>query len=341
MVKAQLGANTGKHKLCGVQLAAINEGQGNRFRQDSIMLAALAKASAYKKYGMCRVLCGKDSSGFCQFDEPNFAKDMRRLDEGVWIQLPDDENGGLRWWCLKAWIVLASCDMPAAGSIVPYSGSARSNHFCRCCTMDASNPDSKRPFSFLRKQQSYQSEGVEKRRRVTVCEHTWDSLEQSLGYLKQAFECGPARDNYAKSMGLVPERLVFAFDPREIPYVDPCNGLPQDLLHLFPDGLLRSEAAWLIYTLAKLGLSVATINQAIASYHQWPEDVRIPELSDKLEKGKEGGVPDSTSTLKMSGSQVMHFSLHRYVLQRPAHTLTSSPHPSHLLSRACSAVWLF
>lgn len=63
--------------------------------------------------------------------------------------------------------------------------------------------------------------------------------------------------------------------------------MSQDLLHLFPDGLLRSEAAWLIYTLAKLGLSVATINQAIASYHHWPEDVRIPELSDKLEKGKD------------------------------------------------------
>ena len=117
--------------------------------------------------------------------------------------------------------------------------------------------------------------------------------------------------------------------------------MPQDLLHLFPDGLLRSEAAWLIYTLAKLGLSVATVNQAIASYRNWPEDVRIPELSDKLEEGKEGDVPDSSSTLKMSGSQVMHFSLHRYALQRPAHTLTPLPHPSHQLSRACSAVWLF
>ena len=101
------------------------------------------------------------------------------------------------------------------------------------------------------------------------------------------------------------------WDPCEIPFADPCIGLPQDLLHLFPDGLLRSEGAWLIYTLAKLGLKVDSINQAIASYSGWPPDVRIPLLKDKLTEGKEGGVPDSSSTLRMSGSEVMHFSLHR------------------------------
>ena len=292
-------------------MVTINEGQGERFNQDSIMLAALSKAAVYKDHGMARVLCGRDSAGR-DHDEPNVAQDLRRLDEGRWIQLPDDINGGLRWFCLKAWVIVVSCDMPAAGSLVPYSDSAAAHRFCRCCNMDASNPDSKRPFSFLRRQESYQSDGQvgNKRRRLMVVEHDWDSLQQQIEWVNE-HTTEAAREAYCKQLGLVFKRLNFAWDPRQIPFADPCIGLPQDVLHLFPDGLLRSEAAWLIYTLAKLGLSVDSINQAIASYSGWPPDVRIPLLSHKLTEGKEGGVPDSSSTLKMSGSQVMHFSLHR------------------------------
>ena len=82
-------------------------------------------------------------------------------------------------------------------------------------------------------------------------------------------------------------------------------------MHLFPDGILRSEGAWLVYVMAKLGLKVASINEAMSRYTGWPPDVRVPPLSNKLTSGKEGGVPDSNTTLKMSGSQVMHFTLHR------------------------------
>ena len=105
-------------------------------------------------------------------------------------------------------------------------------------------------------------------------------------------------------------KLYFAFDPQYIPHIDPTTIAPQDLLHLFPDGLLRSECAWLFYILFSMGLSRKVVNASIRSYKDFPPDVRIPKLYPKLETGS-GGRPKSSATLRMSGSQCMHFALHR------------------------------
>ena len=77
-------------------MAVLNLDASERFKQDEIMLPALAKAKVYKKHGMARVLCGVDQNGV-QHDEPNYAHDMRKLDEGRWAEIPDDVNGGTRW----------------------------------------------------------------------------------------------------------------------------------------------------------------------------------------------------------------------------------------------------
>jgi hypothetical protein len=106
-------------------------------------------------------------------------------------------------------------------------------------------------------------------------------------------------------------KLVFAFHPEFIPLVDPTNIAPQDILHLFPDGLLRHEGAWLVYILLKLGLKISEINLAIRKYRVWPSDVRIPDLHEGLSKGAKGGRPKSSAMLRMTGSQCMHFALHR------------------------------
>jgi hypothetical protein len=86
---------------------------------------------------------------------------------------------------------------------------------------------------------------------------------------------------------------------------------PQDGLHLGPDGLLRSECAWLLFVLARLGLDYDVVNEAIRKYPRWPKDVRIPPIHDRLKEGIAGGTPRHEATIKMTGSQVMHFSLHR------------------------------
>ena len=60
---------------------------------------------------------------------------------------------------------------------------------------------------------------------------------------------------------------------------------PVDLLHLFPDGLLRSELAWLLFIFIKMGLKLDTLNASSRAYSGFPADVRIPPFTEKLKKG--------------------------------------------------------
>lgn len=107
------------------------------------------------------------------------------------------------------------------------------------------------------------------------------------------------------------KKLYFPLDPEYLPLVDPTTTSTQDILHLFPDGLTRSEFAWLMYILLKLKLSLARVNAAIRRYPGWPPDVRIPPLQAKLSQGTSGGKPRSAALPSMTGSQMMHFALHR------------------------------
>ena len=116
-------------------------------------------------------------------------------------------------------------------------------------------------------------------------------------------------------------------DPDYIPHVLPSN-IPEDGLHLGPDGILRHEGAWLFYNLIKLGLNLDVVNSAIKAFPGWPPDVRIPPLHAALKKGKKGGTPKNTSMLRMTGSQVMPPALTGALqtLSDSAHTAPTSHH---------------
>ena len=105
--------------------------------------------------------------------------------------------------------------------------------------------------------------------------------------------------------------VIFAMDPKYIPGVDPTQDLVYEILHLFADGVVRSEGAWLFYILISMGLDLSQVNAGIVSYPDWPPDVRIPPLHKNLKKGRAGGRPARERVLRMTGSQVMHFALHR------------------------------
>ena len=123
-------------------------------------------------------------------------------------------------------------------------------------------------------------------------------------------------------------KLFFAFDPEYIPHVCPADIAPQDALHLFPDGILRSEGAWLVYILIKLGLTIDQMNEALRKYPHFPRDCRIPPLHEKLKEGRAGGRPKSDKTLRMSGSQVMHFAIHSIHIFDPLLTAKMRRHPA-------------
>jgi hypothetical protein len=76
-----LGVKRFLHKQNGCQLANLSLPPEERFRADRILLPVLSRGKVYTKHGMARVLCGVDMCGV-QHAEPNFAADMRELDEG-------------------------------------------------------------------------------------------------------------------------------------------------------------------------------------------------------------------------------------------------------------------
>ena len=88
-----LGTAKGEHKECGVQAATLNEPMEERFKTNSIFLVALTKAKVYKTHGLARVVNGVDQNGKMH-NEPNIGKDLRALDVGKWVQIPDDRTGG-------------------------------------------------------------------------------------------------------------------------------------------------------------------------------------------------------------------------------------------------------
>ena len=299
-----IGVARGNHKQCGCQVAVVNLDPSERFKTDNILLPVMTTSSVYKAKGMSRVLAGVDLDGTVH-DEPSYASDVAELDAGVWIELPDDEGGGTRWWRLRGGQIVVSADYLAQQSLIPKAESTRAHKFCRLgCDYDSSHPAATRPFSFLRKPRP-ESSACKSARTQQWTQSSWADVLAALERIRAA--SGNDRAKMMKAEGFTKLRCALEY----IIHCDPTTAMPVDGLHLFPDGLLRSEAAWLFYILFRMGLDIGEENDAIKSYQGWPPDVRIPPLHASLSKGRRGGKPKSSSMLRMTGSQCMHFALHR------------------------------
>ena len=286
-VRQGIGTNRGVHKQCGCQAAVGNLPADERFKTENILLPVLSRASVYKKHGMARVLCGVDQQGV-RHDEDCYAKDMRELDEGVMIEIPDDENGGTMSVRLKCWELVAACDHLGAQSLTAHVETPGAHVFCRACDCDRSSAAYTAPFSFHRAPAPVSGSAKSARCQPALAERKWISLLEILKRLRSSVSAAEKKKLY-HDFGI--NKLFGAIDPDNIPYVDPPSHIPQDLLHLFPDGLLRSEAAWLIYVLVKLGLPLEEIDSAFRAYRNFPRDVRIPPLNSNLKEGAVGGRP--------------------------------------------------
>jgi hypothetical protein len=308
-----LGVARGLHKQCGCQVASLNLPAEERFAPDNIMLPVLSRASVYKKHGMVRVLAGVDSSGK-QHDEPCHTKDMEALEKGVWGTIPDDERGGMRWIRLKVYTLTVSADDPAKKSLTPFVESCSAHRNCNVCSFHAAACAAGRPLSFLCAPQKCPPCSPDEPSAKHAC-HDRDAapklreateLHNLLNSLRGTTDAAAITRAY-KDHGI--NKLYYALE--YYPHVKLLE-LPWDVLHLFPDGLLRSEGAWLFYVLAKLGLDLRQVDARVRAYRDLPRDVRIPPLHSKLKSGTKRGCPKSSAVLRMTGSQVMHFALHRY-----------------------------
>ena len=252
----------------------------------------------------------------------------------MWGQIPDDELGGMRWIRLRVWTLTISADDPAKKSLTPFVESCSAHRHCNICTYHAKGAGAGRPLSFLRAP----AEPPAKCARFDAVPQLRNE-GQLLSLLRSLRSAGTAKDIKLAYDEHGINKLYYALE--YYPHVKLLE-LPFDSLHLFPDGLLRSEGAWLFYVLGKLGLNLKNVDARVHEYRDLPRDVRIPPLHAKLTKGRKNGCPKSSAVLRMTGSQVMHFALHRYTWRAirtiaiitPSH-LRLSQRPS--LSRVCAA----
>ena len=114
-----------------------------------------------------------------QHDEACFASDMRQLNDGIRIEIPDDINGGVRTVTIKAWVMLLSADFLGAASLLPFCETTGAHVLCRACDFNKVKPGSHEAFSFLWKKDERTS-----CRRGMKCLRDWPSLKENLETLR-------------------------------------------------------------------------------------------------------------------------------------------------------------
>jgi hypothetical protein len=84
-----------------------------------------------------------------QHSEACFASDMRQLNDGIEIEIPDDTNGGMRTVTIKAWVMLLSADFLGAASLLPFCETTGAHSLCRACDFNKAKKGAHAAFSFL------------------------------------------------------------------------------------------------------------------------------------------------------------------------------------------------
>ena len=144
-----------------------------------------------------------------------------------WLEIPDDERGGLRWVRLRAWILVVSADYPAAQSLLPFVESCGAYVFCRACDIDSAVSSAFRPFSFMKRCPcpDHGGAGQKRGRNPELRERLWSTLKAKLAELTTASATKKKKEFTANGLN----KLVFAFDPKYIPHVHPTRIAPQAL----------------------------------------------------------------------------------------------------------------
>lgn len=111
--------------------------------------------------------------------------------------------------------------------------------------------------------------------------------------------------------------MWFALMEKFFPGINFTNISPQDIMHLFADGITRNEGAWLLYMLHSRGyLRLAEVNALIRNY-RWPRATAVPQIPQSVEDGVTGRYPRKEATLGMSASQTFVFAQHSIALLSP------------------------
>tara|TARA_B110000238_G_C16084418_1_gene420943 strand:- start:167 stop:1399 length:1233 start_codon:yes stop_codon:yes gene_type:complete len=299
-----------------------------RGSKDNILLLACARAKVYKAFGMARVLCGVKVDG-TRTNEPCYASDMWKLWDGRECMLPHPFLGEKKYR-LRFFQAATGCDMLGLKAMLPFFESPSAHLVCAECNFNQSYEGAYRPHSHERAPPA-KGEGHAWKMR------SWPILKAALAIIRDPKVDKKTQVDLMKEHGL--NKKYFALDPEYIRGVNPCIQPCTEGLHLFGAGVLRYEAAYMLYEMNKLHLDFNRINIAQARYTGYPPDVRIQPLHDYLKKGRTQGRPHRDSHLRMSSHEVHHWSLHSMQVIGPLLNDVQKSSPAWL--SWCALVQLF
>ena len=239
------------------------------------------------------MLLGVDGSGERIAEGPTFSDDFKDAAKGRWFKVIDSK-GAIQHWCLKVWLVAFCGDYPQSQGMGPWMEAVGAYVPCRGCDyrVDASLRH-ETVHSFFEPDAKWQLRNRGK----------------LMPKIRQWRQCSCSQE--MRDSGV--NKLHWALAEEYFPDINFASITPQDIMHLFADGITRHEAAWLLYMLHSRGhLKVAAANEAIRRY-KWARDCRVPQLPSAVEDGATGRYPRVDATIGMSASQTFTFAMHRFI----------------------------
>ena len=313
----------GHNKLGIITMTLVNLDLSVRNALEYIMPVCIFNHVHAKTYGMAMIFSGadKDTGAILPNHESSVGAQLRAFNafDGIALDAPDPEHGyALQNFRMHLLAVVA--DYPAAAALTPHMEGTSTRRPSRNSDWDTHHPDAHRPSSFARQGVRTNHRGVQEkianRWKLRTLATTTAQIKQLVG-LRDRDGRGDKAAVKSKMQEWGLNKLVYAVQPSLIPEFDYSTMMPDDPMHVDPDGNGRCQGYYTIYMLGRQGVSVEAINARIDAYQAWLPGQKPPHLHHSIMKGAAGGRPTAGGKWRLTASQTMHLIAHSVELLEP------------------------
>ena len=268
-----LGASAGVHKLGLFYYAIVDLPPEHRMNLNNIQLATVVKYKDLRWVGGAEVISG--STGEAYGVGSCIGACMERLNTGIELKVPWAKNE----FKLHAWVALWAADYPAAAMVGGFKASTSAHVFCRQCTVHQKEMLWKQPFSFLARTMSTSSWTLRSMPSYKADEKTYSEAATS-----------GARDELLQRAGI----SVFPAPCSRIPFLDWTTCLPQDIMHVLLEGVVKLELAAMVFMLVRVlrWCTLDELNQTCERYQGWVAHHSPLHFHAVLTEGRRAGEDD-------------------------------------------------
>ena len=307
----------GHNKLGIITMTLVNLDPSIRNSLDYIMPVSIFDHRHGKTYGMAMILSGadKDTGAILPNHESSVGAQLRAFNafEGVTLDAPDPEHG-YRARSFRMHLLAFVCDYPAAQALTPHMEGTSTRRPNRNSDWDTHDAGANKPSSFVRQGMRTNHRGAQEKiaRRwgLRTLAKTTALIERINKQPGKA-----AKHLIMQEWGL--NKLVYATQPSLIPLFDYTKGMPDDPMHVDPDGNGRCQGYYTLYMIGQLGVRVEAVNARIDAYQGWLPGQKPPHLNHSIMTGAAGRRPTAGGKWRLTASQTMHFISHSVELLEP------------------------